>query len=236
LSKRSSEPGRVAVVSPHLDDGVFTCGALLARRPGSAVITVFAGAPAVAGPVTAWDRAAGFRDGDDVIGARRAEDRAALTLLEATPVWLDFCDAQYGPPPKLPAIADALEQALDTTGVSAVVIPLGLFHSDHRLAHDAAIEVRRRRHHLAWVAGEDAIYRRLPGLVDEAVARLQALGMTPRRIDGNGIAGAGAAAPAAHERKRVAVACYRSQLRALAAPGMPGTGDIDAPERYWSLG
>ena len=231
MSKRSSEPGRVAIVSPHLDDGVFTCGALLARRPGSAVITVFAGAPAVAGPVTAWDRAAGFGAGDDVIGVRRREDRAALRVLEATPVWLDFCDAQYGPPPKRPAVADALERALDTTGVSAVVIPLGLFHSDHRLAHDAALEVRRRRPDLAWLAAEDAIYRRLPGLVDEAVARLEALGMTPRRIDGDG-----AAAPAAHERKREAVACYRSQLRALAAPGMPGTGDIGGPERYWSLG
>jgi len=42
--------------------------------------------------------------------------------------------------------------------------------------------------------------------------------------------------PAARVRKRTAVACYASQLRALRAIGHPGYGDVFEPERYWALG
>ena len=56
----------------------FGCGQLLFSHPGSVVITALAGPPASYETVTGWDAAAGFRPGDDVIAARRAEDRAAL--------------------------------------------------------------------------------------------------------------------------------------------------------------
>jgi hypothetical protein len=39
----------------------------------------------------------------------------------------------------------------------------------------------------------------------------------------------------AQERKRQAVACYASQLRALATPGRPGHSDALKGERYWEL-
>ena len=48
------------VLSPHCDDAVFGCGELLADRPGSTVITVFAGRPGSGVPLTRWDAAAGF--------------------------------------------------------------------------------------------------------------------------------------------------------------------------------
>ena len=35
--------------------------------------------------------------------------------------------------------------------------------------------------------------------------------------------------------KRRAVACYRSQLRALSTPGRPGFADVFATEGYWRL-
>ena len=105
----------IAVVSPHLDDGVFSCGALLAARPGSVVVTALAGRRGVALPpkwegVTPWDAACGFAPGDDVIAARRAEDREALSILGASPVWLDFPDAQYGPSPSPAALCRALDR------------------------------------------------------------------------------------------------------------------------------
>src|SRR5689334_10074107 len=89
----------VVVISPHLDDAVFGCGQLLALHPGSVVSTALAGRPPSYATVTGWDAAAGFRPGDDVIAARRAEDRAALQILDARPVWLDFTDDQYGRSP-----------------------------------------------------------------------------------------------------------------------------------------
>jgi LmbE family N-acetylglucosaminyl deacetylase len=216
----------LVAVSPHLDDAVLGCGALLAAHPRSTVITVFAGRPPRGMPVPPWDRAAGFVDGEDVIGARRAEDRAALGTLGAEPVWLDFLDAQYGPPPPVGSIATNLEAALLRTAPATVCIPLGLFHSDHALAHAAALALVRRYRGWCWLAYEEAMYRRVPGALE---ARLDAL----RRAGIDAAPLAGLAAPA---DKRRALACYRSQLRALATPGRPGHADALEPERYWRLG
>jgi LmbE family N-acetylglucosaminyl deacetylase len=83
-----AELERVVVVSPHLDDAVLGCGRLLAAHPGATVITLYAGAPSTyPDPPTRWDQVAGFGPGDDVLAARKDEDRAALAELGATPVW-----------------------------------------------------------------------------------------------------------------------------------------------------
>ena len=58
----------------------------------------------------------------------------------------------------------ALEAAVAKTQAESFLFPFGLFHSDHRLAHDAALIVLRRRK-LAGFAYEDAIYRRYAGLL-----------------------------------------------------------------------
>src|ERR671926_103609 len=83
------EPGaleRVVVVSPHLDDAVLGCGRLLARHSGATVVTVFAGnPPRYPDPMRVWDVQSGFGPHDDVMEARRKEDRAALAVLDATP-------------------------------------------------------------------------------------------------------------------------------------------------------
>ena len=92
-------PGATLVVSPHLDDAVFGCGDVLADNPGSRVITIFSGRPTGYAVPTEWDRAGGFEPGQDVVSLRRREDRDALSLLRARPVWLPFLDRQYGPAP-----------------------------------------------------------------------------------------------------------------------------------------
>jgi hypothetical protein len=58
-------------------DGVLDCRVLLSRHDAAVVVTIFAGWPARRRRDHPWDEAAGFRPGDDVIGARRAEDRSA---------------------------------------------------------------------------------------------------------------------------------------------------------------
>jgi hypothetical protein len=67
-------------------DGVLDCRVLLSRHDAAVVVTIFAGWPARRRRDHPWDEAAGFRPGDDVIGARRAEDRPA----PPNPVWLPF--------------------------------------------------------------------------------------------------------------------------------------------------
>jgi LmbE family N-acetylglucosaminyl deacetylase len=216
----------LVVVSPHCDDAVFSCGDLLAERRGARVVTCFAGPPPRQAPLTPWDAAAGFRPGDDVMARRRAEDAAALALLGARPAWLDFRDSQYGRSPSAGTLADALAAALGE-GPATVLAPLGLFHSDHRLAHEAALLVRARRRDLAWTFYEDALYRRLPALLDERLAALRARGLALRR--------APRPARRASPLKLAAIAKYRSQIRALRTPGRPGVRDALAPEGYWQV-
>jgi LmbE family N-acetylglucosaminyl deacetylase len=232
-----SGAGQVLVISPHLDDGVLSCGCLvagLARRRRVAVATVFAGRPRCSCPLTEWDRAAGFTPGSDVIGARRREDRRALDILGARAVWLPFRDGQYGKSPPVDAVArrlaelPMLREASDPAR-ALVLFPLGLFHSDHHLAREAAVRIMRtQKIQATWLAYEDALYRRVPGLIDRAVARLRRAGLAPRRLRVAAEAGA-------VRRKTLAVRCYRSQLRALATPGRPGHDDAFADERFWQV-
>jgi len=217
----------LVVVSPHLDDAVLGCGQLLAGHPGSAVITVFAGRPRAPGPLREWDAAAGFGPGDDVIAARRQEDRAALARLGARPVWLDFVDDQYGEPPDTNQLAAALEAAILADRPSMVLMPLGLFHHDHALTHQAGVAVLRRQPSLAWFAYEDALYRAFPNVLAERLDGLRRDGVEARWADIGSAAGV--------ETKAAAIACYASQLRALGTPGRPGHADALAPERFWRL-
>jgi LmbE family N-acetylglucosaminyl deacetylase len=204
------------------------CGELLATRPGAVVVTAFAGRPPAYDGVTSWDAASGFGPGDDPVAARRAEDRDALTLLAAMPRWLDFCDSQYGRSPDVDEVAAALDAVLAAERATTVLLPLGLFHGDHALVHEAALGLVRARPEVTWLAYEDAIYRRFDGLLPD---RVEALGR--RGFDVAPIALARAAD--APRRKRDAVLRYRSQLRALALPGHPGFDDAFAPDGYWSV-
>jgi LmbE family N-acetylglucosaminyl deacetylase len=220
--------GDVLVVSPHCDDAVFACGELLIAHPRSVVVTIFAGRPPRDAGLTAWDAAAGFTPSDDVIATRRDEDRAALALLGAKPMWLEFQDAQYGPSPDAADVATALATIVATLRPRKLVLPLGLFHSDHELTHRATLALLERGAERVVLWYEEAIYRRLPGLVGSRLRQLTHGGYALRRTTP-------ARAGAASARKRWAVRCYGSQLRALAASGRPGIDDAFREESVWRL-
>jgi LmbE family N-acetylglucosaminyl deacetylase len=222
---------RLVVISPHLDDGVLSCGDLLAEYAGAVVVTVFGGQPPAYPALTSWDERGGFEDGADVVAARREEDRRALTVLGACPRWLPFPDPQYGSRPGRRAVADALTAALDAISPEAVATPLGIFHDDHILASDGAIQVLCPRTSLPWLVYADAIYRRVPDLVERRLRELARIssgrGLVLRALD-LPIVGAS-------DRKRRAVACYRSQVRALERSWEGGISDALEPERYWQV-
>lgn len=219
--------GPLVVISPHCDDAVFACGRLLDAHPGSTVVTIFAGRPPGGQPITEWDRASGFQPGDDVIAVRREEDAAALSRLRARPMWLNFCDSQYGRTPTVEAVADALSEALKNVIAEAVMIPLGLFHSDRVLAHEAGIRLLERHRERRGYLYEDALYRQIPGLVDGRLSACAARGLHLEPVSPQMLG--------TRARKEEAIRCYRSQLRALATPGRLGCRDALLPERYWRL-
>lgn len=219
--------GRVLVVSPHLDDAVFSCGCVLASHPGATVVTVFAGDQPRGQSLTEWDRDCGFAPSDDVMRMRRAEDETALKLLAANAVWLAFTDAQYGPAPPVEAIAQALRAEIERAQPDTLLFPLGLFHSDHHVTHAAVLQLLPHAPFTAY-GYADALYRRLDRRLEERLSALQQAGWTTRQ----------ATLPEADDApalKARAVQCYRSQLVGLATPGRPGHADIELPEAYWQV-
>ncbi|HXV58051.1 MAG TPA: PIG-L family deacetylase [Gaiellaceae bacterium] len=126
---------RPVVVSPHLDDGVFSLGATLAAsaRAGAEprVLTVFANDAASQAEAGPWDRACGFATEGEAASARREEDRRACELVGARPTWLSFRDEEYAGERSGTAVWEALRPHL--SGADSVLLPgFPLAHPDHR--------------------------------------------------------------------------------------------------------
>jgi LmbE family N-acetylglucosaminyl deacetylase len=226
-----TELERLVVISPHLDDAVLGCGALLATHPGATVITVFTGGPAGSpDPPTHWDALAGFSAGDDVLGARKQEDIAALAAVGAEPVWLDHFEHQYLARPDwvgAPAVVDSLEAAVRACDPTMVLMPFGLANPDHDVTHQAALGVRERVPEPAWFCYEDTGYKHIPGMLAWRVSQLFRRGLWPTPVAVSIDAGCAT--------KAAAVACYRSQLLALEADWQLGPKLAASPEQFWRL-
>jgi LmbE family N-acetylglucosaminyl deacetylase len=225
---------RIVVVSPHFDDAALGAAHLLTTYPGSTVITVLAGwPPAYPDEPTDWDACGGFKAGDDVVAARREEDRAAMGYLQATPVWLDFADHQYlltSERPRPAAVAPALEAAIRSAEPSAVFLPMGIANPDHVLTHDAGILVREQLAGapITWFCYEDHGYKHIPGLLAWRVAKLFKSGLWPTP----------AIVPIEPDmiRKRAAIDLYKSQIPPLQRDhALADRLDANVPEQYWRL-
>lgn len=226
----SETTSRLLVLSPHLDDGVFSCGALLATHPDAVVATVFAAIPP-RGFLTDWDAHCGFASSAESQCARLAEDDAALASIDAMPVRLPFFDSQYERPASREAIAAAIERLIAEYDAAAIAIPLGLFHSDHVLTSDACLAVMDRLPQRGWFAYADALYRRIDGLAEQRLAQLRAAGIDARPAEI--FTPCGTDTRNRDMLKRVAVHHYTSQVCALRPLGL--YDDVFAPERYWRL-
>ena len=220
----------VTIISPHLDDAVFSCGMVMAGSPGARVITVFAGAPPTDSPAPAWDRAAGFATARQAVQARREEDRRALAVLGAEAIWLDYWDGQYGRHYRPADIGAGIRRVLQIQSEGLVLAPLGLFHPDHVLAHEAC-RLLMQDHgagRLRWLCYEDAIHRCVPGIVQERLGECRAAGLVATTVKPP------VSAPSRHiiAGKDEAVNAYASQIPLFNAAQL---GDLCAPERFWML-
>ena len=229
-----AELARIVVLSPHFDDAAQGAGLMLLRHQDAApaVITVMAGPPdAYPDPVSEWDALGGFEVGDDVVALRRQEELAAMAVLGAEPVWLDFVDHQYLAPEQraqAPAVADVLEPALMARRPTAVFAPLGLANPDHVVTHEAAMLVRERHPELAWFCYEDHGYKHLPGLLAHRVGGLLKSGRWPTP----------AMVPVSTDvdTKRRAMWCYKSQIPPLERDhALTERMAANVPEQFWRL-
>jgi len=198
----------------------------MAQHPGCTVLTVFAGVPEPGCGLPAWDARCGFQSAREAVLTRREEDHKALATLAAHPVWLDFLDSQYGQPTTTQALAQALHEALERLDSSTVLVPLGLFHSDHLMVHTAAQYAMAMGSSQAqgrsWRIYEEVPYRGMPHWTDRRIqaVRQQGLHLTLEVV------------PAEHPDglKAQAARCYASQWHAL---GPTLWKELSMPERFW---
>ncbi len=226
----------VVVVSPHFDDAALGAAHLLVSHPGATVVTVLGGRPpAYPDPVSEWDALGGFTVGDDVVAIRREEDRAAMGVVGARPVWLEFADHQYLAPEHRPTpaeVAPDLAAAVLDAGASAVFLPMGLANPDHVLTHRAGLLARQTLGAdgagPSWFCYEDGGYTHLPGLLAWRVAKLFRSGLWPTP----------AIVPVVPDAvaKREAIECYRSQVAPLRRDHLLDERmEANDPEQYWRL-
>jgi LmbE family N-acetylglucosaminyl deacetylase len=227
---------RIVVISPHFDDAALGAAHLLATYPGSTVITVLGGQPpAYPDHVTPWDEAGGFVTGDDVVSARREEDRQAMASVKATPVWLEFPDHQYLAVEERPTPADIwpdLEKAIADANPTAVFLPMGIANPDHVLTHEAGLLARRELlgsgNKAVWFCYEDHGYKHLPGNLAWRISKLFRAGIWPTPsivpIDLD------------MAQKRELIAIYKTQVAPLEQDHMLKERlDANVPEQFWRL-
>jgi len=229
---RPGELDRIVVVSPHSDDAVLSAGDLIAVASTATVVTVFAGTPAAyPEPLGVWDRACGFRPGDDVAAVRRAEDERALARLGADVVHLPHLQHSHrrdagdvpGPP-------DDLDRALSglVGGATAVVVPLGVGHPEHRVVADAALRVRSGAPDASWIAYADVPYAAIPGRLAHRLGELAASGIELAPL-------VPPVDPMARARKVAALEAYVSQVGALDAQWGIRRRVRETPESLWRI-
>lgn len=217
----------IVVLSPHLDDAVFSSGARIARmvEQGTRVVvaTVFAGSPTeqLTPAARAFHRHAGEREDADLTSLRRAEDSMALARLGACPLHLHHSDALYRRHMGVPVYdrkgaAVTASSAIEESTLAAVhqdieslvalysptemwVSGAGSGHVDHRIVRERARAI--------WTRSTFVLYEweDLPDGFERPILE-QVCSSTIH-----------AAAPqSAHvERKLSALREYESQLRAL---------------------
>lgn len=132
------------LLSPHWDDAVLDCWALLSDRRELEVVNVFAGTPAP-GRLTVWDAITGASDSAERTRERLAEDAVALARARRTPHNVALLDAQYRPPDGRVGLEE-LDGAVSAAvpAASRVYAPAAIgSHADHLLARTYARMLRR---------------------------------------------------------------------------------------------
>jgi LmbE family N-acetylglucosaminyl deacetylase len=210
------------VVSPHLDDAVLSLGQFMAAEHVERVVTVFAGV--IQGDaLSAYDESCGFTTSREAMETRRAEDMAAMHVLDVPAVeHLSFRDVQYRSPrpfDECDKIAGTIAELVDPD--VHTFVPLGIGHPDHALVTACTLATVR------W--GELLLYEELPYRVlhpEQVVAALDRVRWAGWNIDALPYP-----LPVGDCREKVAaINCYASQFPSTFEPMDPC---LLVPERAW---
>ena len=217
--------GSALFVSARLGDAVVACADLLARNPGSDIVTVFGGAPEQIRTNPDRDRSHGYDSTAGMDSMREEEDLLASFLLDANPIRLAFVASQRGAQPQVARIAEALQAQVGCLASDTVVFPLGIGHADRRLASEACLRLCAQAPDRRWIVYAHA----LPGLAADSVAARTG------ELERRGWSLQALRSPPMTAAKRHAVDCYGNPSRRHAAPSYLCVEQAFGAERYWQI-
>jgi LmbE family N-acetylglucosaminyl deacetylase len=247
-------PGRnpLLIVSPHPDDAVLSCWALLSRSEPVDVFDVFAGSPQPPQQGT-WDRRCGFADSAESSRARKQEE---LRALDGTPhrvrflelVNVDYVDGRRDPA-DAGVIAAEVREWLSRNDGGTVALPAGAGWTMSRLRRGLGEHVwwrfigerpgppRQPDHVFARDAGLEAVAgTRAPVILYEETPYLWGA-RADRAVASLGRPAEPLELPVDRAEKARRIAAYTSQIEHISPP----QGRLDDPavlpagERYWLL-
>jgi LmbE family N-acetylglucosaminyl deacetylase len=218
-------------LQPHFDDAALSCGGAIKQQAATGqrtlVITVFGGMPpqdmrASEFALATHAKMALPSSPASATAVRREEDEAAMGLLGADTLWLDYLDAIYRGSPAFYQTNDAifgtvsqgdtqLDEELgaliagiaERAPLAAIYAPLGVgHHVDHQLVCSAADRLAQRKLNVKFF--EDFPYVTRPGALDERQRELA----IPMEFELTEISGQ-------IRDKEEAIALYRSQIPQL---------------------
>ena len=204
------------ILSPHLDDAVYSAGAALSAMDDVIVVTMLAGRPDPP-QHTEWDRSTGFASSTEALDVRRAEDEKAVATIGGRAVHLDFLDQQYGGA-DLGALSGAVSELVETHRPQIVIGPLGVRHADHLLVRNAVLAARVPVPLWMYADLPYCNYSRSDEMASRDVLRWRGCVLDDVQP-----------AAGSMDLKRAAVECYPTQNTQF---------DIDkivAPERFWAV-
>jgi hypothetical protein len=250
-SRPVTEADRLLIVSPHLDDAVLSCWALLARATPGDVLTVFAGAP-IPSVRKRWDVAMGFSDSAESIRARRSEDDVAFAGTGHRRSHMELLDSQYVDGGRGPRDAEALAARLREwmdAGAGCIALPAGAgrlcrgpierirratarrsryyVHPDHLFVRRVVLETVPPDPAIELLAYEELPYTWAGSSQPRLTSAAHAAGRAVIPLD----------LPVDRAAKARRIAAYRSQAAALLIAGrrVDDPAALPAAERYWRL-
>jgi hypothetical protein len=250
IERETLPPGPLLLVSPHLDDAVFSCAALVERPEPLDVLTVCTGAP---DPPRQgwWDAQCGFTSSAESVPARLREDDTAFAGTPHRRANLDLLELQYQEG-RTPAEREQLAErvwgwlAVNPTGIVSVPAGAGCSqrltarwrrkllrsrcsppqHPDHLFVRNAVLDV------LAEAEATPLLYEEVPYLWGEP-ADAEAERAASRR----GLRAELVVMEVDRARKAGRIAAYASQIPQISPPHgrLDDEQTLPATERYWLL-
>jgi GlcNAc-PI de-N-acetylase len=244
--------GPLLLVSPHLDDAVFSCSAVVERSEAVDVLTVFAGSPEP--PRQGWwDAETGFSSSAESMPARLREDEDAFAGTPHHRRYLSLLELQYAEggrsDDEARTIADDVGSWVSENRSGTVALPAGAGCRSHPLVRRLLRLLGRPCHpprHPDHLFVRDAV---LPILQNEPEAKVLLYEELPYHLGGSAdreaerVAASGAwhvepmVLPIDRSAKAARIAAYTSQVLPLSPleGRLDDAASLPDEERYWLL-